>query len=177
MRQESTLSFCCLAYSLFLGHEYFRSTRNPFKIADFTNLLLWGCVSFICHSHLSKHDKLITINLNILITVDFLAFMSIWIEFILILWLLLLLQPFYGPWTLSGTTQVSWYQKGITRKVKPIWIYWSKRQWMAVASAWHQLSIWKSASRRRRTTMPASHHSVFYRPDALPAAQPTASKH
>jgi len=27
------------------------------------------------------------------------------------------------------------------------------------------------------TTMPASHHSVFYRLDALPAAQPTASKH
>ena len=26
-------------------------------------------------------------------------------------------------------------------------------------------------------TTPASHHSVFYRPDALPAAQPTASKH
>jgi len=26
------------------------------------------------------------------------------------------------------------------------------------------------------TTKPASHHSVFYRPDALPAAQPTASK-
>jgi len=24
---------------------------------------------------------------------------------------------------------------------------------------------------------PASNHSVFYRPDALPAAQPTASKH
>ena len=24
--------------------------------------------------------------------------------------------------------------------------------------------------------MPAPHHSVFYRPDALPAAQPTASK-
>jgi len=28
---------------------------------------------------------------------------------------------------LSGTTQVSRYQKGKTRKVKPIWIYWSKR--------------------------------------------------
>ena len=27
------------------------------------------------------------------------------------------------------------------------------------------------------TTTPASHHSVFYRPDALPVAQPTASKH
>jgi len=26
-------------------------------------------------------------------------------------------------------------------------------------------------------TMPAPHHSVFYRPDALPAAQPTVSKH
>ena len=25
--------------------------------------------------------------------------------------------------------------------------------------------------------VPAPHHSVFYRPDALPAAQPTASKH
>jgi len=25
--------------------------------------------------------------------------------------------------------------------------------------------------------MPTPHHSVFYRPDALPAAQPTASKH
>jgi len=25
--------------------------------------------------------------------------------------------------------------------------------------------------------MPAPHHSVFYRLDALPAAQPTASKH
>jgi len=24
--------------------------------------------------------------------------------------------------------------------------------------------------------MPTPHHSVFYRPDALPAAQPTASK-
>ena len=35
----------------------------------------------------------------------------------------------------------------------------------------------KSASRSRQRTMPAPHHSVFYRPDALPAAQPTASKH
>ena len=35
----------------------------------------------------------------------------------------------------------------------------------------------KSASRTRQITMPAPHHSVFYRPDALPATQPTASKH
>jgi len=30
-------------------------------------------------------------------------------------------------WTLSRTTQLSWYQKDKTRKVKPIWICWSKR--------------------------------------------------
>jgi len=30
-------------------------------------------------------------------------------------------------WILSGTTRVSRHQKGKTRKVKPIWIYWSKR--------------------------------------------------
>jgi len=35
----------------------------------------------------------------------------------------------------------------------------------------------KSAHRSRQITMPEPHHSVFYRPDALPAAQPTASKH
>jgi len=34
------------------------------------------------------------------------------------------LQP---PWTRSGAVRVWWYQKGKTRKVKPIWIYWSKR--------------------------------------------------
>ena len=35
----------------------------------------------------------------------------------------------------------------------------------------------ESAPRSRQITTPAPHHSVFYRPDALPAAQPTASKH
>ena len=42
---------------------------------------------------------------------------------------------FTPPCTMSGTSQLSWYQKGKTRKVKPIWIYQSKRQWVAVASA------------------------------------------
>jgi len=37
-------------------------------------------------------------------------------------------------------------------------------------------AICKSAPRFRQITMPVPHHSVFYRPDALPAAQPTASK-
>jgi len=34
-----------------------------------------------------------------------------------------------------------------------------------------------STPRSRQITMPAPHHSVFYRPQALPAVQPTASKH
>ena len=38
-------------------------------------------------------------------------------------------------------------------------------------------AICKSAPRSRQITTPAPHHSVFYRPDALLAAQPTASKH
>jgi len=36
--------------------------------------------------------------------------------------------------------------------------------------------ICKSATRSRQITVPEPHHSVFYRPDALPATQPTASK-
>jgi len=40
---------------------------------------------------------------------------------------------------------------------------------------WHQLD--QSAPRSRQITTPAPHRSVFYRPDALPAAQPTALKH
>jgi len=38
-------------------------------------------------------------------------------------------------------------------------------------------AICKSAPCSRQTTTPAPHHSVFYRPDALPAAEPTAPKH
>ena len=38
-------------------------------------------------------------------------------------------------------------------------------------------AICKSAPRSRQIITPAPHHSVFYRPDALPATQPTVSKH
>jgi len=42
---------------------------------------------------------------------------------------------------------------------------------------WHQLDHMQvTASHSRQITTPAPHHSVFYRPDALPAAQPTANK-
>jgi len=41
----------------------------------------------------------------------------------------------WPSWILYRTTPVSRHQKVKTRKVKPIWIYWSKRQWVAVAFA------------------------------------------
>ena len=61
-----------------------------------------------------------------------------------------------------------------TRKVKPIWILLKQEIMSGSDISW---AICKSAPRSRQITMPAPHHSVFYRPDALPAAQPTASKH
>ena len=61
-----------------------------------------------------------------------------------------------------------------TRKVKPIWILRKQQTVSGTSISW---AIFKSAPRSRQITMPAPHHSVFYRPDALPAAQPTASKH
>jgi len=35
----------------------------------------------------------------------------------------------------------------------------------------------QSAPHSRQITTPAPHQSIFYRPDALPDAQPTVSKH
>jgi len=61
-----------------------------------------------------------------------------------------------------------------TRKVKPIWILVQQETVSGSGISW---AVCKSAPRSRQITMPAPHHSVFYRPDALPAAQPTASKH
>ena len=61
-----------------------------------------------------------------------------------------------------------------TRKVKTIWILHCQ---MTVSGSGISLAVHKSAPSSRQITTPAPHHSVFYRPDALPAAQPTASKH
>ena len=57
-----------------------------------------------------------------------------------------------------------------TRKVTPIWILLKQETVSGSGISW---AICKSAPRSRQITMPAPHHSVFYRPDALPAAQPT----
>jgi len=61
-----------------------------------------------------------------------------------------------------------------TRKGKPIWILLKHETVSGSGISW---AMCKSAPRSRQITTPAPHHSVFYRPDALPAAQPTASKH
>jgi len=74
---------------------------------------------------------------------------------------------------LSGTTRVSRYQKGKTRKVKTNLDLLGQEIVSGSDICW---AICKSAPHPRQPH-PTSHHSVFYRPDALPAAQPTASKH
>ena len=60
------------------------------------------------------------------------------------------------------------------RYVQPIWILLKQETVSGSGISW---AICKSAPRSRQITMPVPHHSGFYRPDALPAAQPTASKH
>jgi len=100
-----------------------------------------------------------------------------------LLLLLLLLQPLYGLF--SKTTWVSRHQKG---KTNLDFTGARDSEWQ-----WHQLghmqvcislclglprwAICKSAPCPRQITTPAPHHSIFYRPDALPAALPIASKH
>ena len=75
-------------------------------------------------------------------------------------------------WNMSGTTRVSRYQKGKTRKVKTnLDLLQQDSEWQ-----WHLLGYMQVCT-SSQTTTPTSHHSVFYRPDALPDAQRTASMH
>jgi len=59
-----------------------------------------------------------------------------------------------------------------TRKVKPIWIL-LKQETMSDSGI--SCAVCKSAPRSSQIITPAPHHSLFYRPDALLATQPTAS--
>ena len=61
-----------------------------------------------------------------------------------------------------------------TRKVKPIRILLKQETVSGSGISW---AMCKSAPHSRQIATPAPHLPVFYRPDALPAAQPTASKH
>ena len=76
-------------------------------------------------------------------------------------------HPFNGPFP-------GLYRSAGTRKVRTTWILLKQETVSGSGISW---AICKSAPRSRQITMPAPHHSVVYRPDALPAAQPTASKH
>ena len=76
------------------------------------------------------------------------------------------LRPF---WILSETTRVIRHEKG-----KPNLDLLDQAIVSGSGISW---AICKSATWPRCITTPASHHSVFYRLDALPVAQRTSSKH
>ena len=76
-------------------------------------------------------------------------------------------HPFNGP--LSGTTRVSQYQKG---KTNLDFTGARDSEWQ-----WNQLDHMQVCTLLQTDNHTSTHHSVFYRPDALPAAQPTVSKH
>jgi len=78
---------------------------------------------------------------------------------------------FTALWILSGTTWVRPYQKG---KSKTNLDFLEQQTVSGSGVSW---ALGKSAPCPRQITTLTPHHSVFYRPDALPATQPTASKH
>ena len=61
-----------------------------------------------------------------------------------------------------------------TRKVKPMWILLKQKTVSGSGISW---AICKSAPLSRQIITSEPNCSVFYRPDALPATQPTMSKH
>ena len=76
-------------------------------------------------------------------------------------------HPFNGP--LSGTTQVSRYQNG---KTSLDFAAARDSEWQ-----WHQLGHMQVCTSIQTDNHASTPPLSFYRPDALPAAQPTASKH
>ena len=107
------------------------------------------------------------------------SFLSIWIVFIKnrILVIFLRLNKCYSlRYTHTRLTALFPGLPGWagTRKVKPIWILLKQERVSGGGISWAYASLHLAPD---RITTPAPHHSVFYRPDALPAAQPTASKH
>ena len=79
--------------------------------------------------------------------------------------------PFNGLF--SGTTWVSRYQKGKTSQD----INKARDDGVLGCSGISWTICKQSAPRSRQITTQTPHRSVFYRPDALPDAQPTVSKH
>jgi len=77
------------------------------------------------------------------------------------------IHPFKGPF--SGTTRVSRYHK---RKTNLDFTEARDSEWQ-----WHQLDHKQVCTSLQTANHASSAPLSFYRPDALPAAQPTASKH
>jgi len=69
----------------------------------------------------------------------------------------------------SGTTHVSWYQKGKTNLDST---EATDSDWQ-----WHQLGHMQVSTSLQTDNHASTPPFSFYRPDALPAIQPTASKH
>jgi len=76
-------------------------------------------------------------------------------------------HPFNGP--LSRTTQVSKYQKGNTDLD---FTEARDSEWQ-----WHQMGHMQVCTLLQSDNHTSTPPLSFYRPDALPVAQPTASKH
>ena len=76
-------------------------------------------------------------------------------------------HTFKGP--LSGTIQVSWYQKGKTNL--------DFTEARDSEKQWHQLGHTKICTSPQTDNHASTPPLSFDRPDALSAAQPTASKH
>ena len=76
-------------------------------------------------------------------------------------------HPFNGP--VSGTTQVRRHQK---RKTNLDFTEATDSEWQ-----WHQLGYMQVCTSLQRDNHACTPPLSFYRPNALPAAQPTASKH
>jgi len=74
---------------------------------------------------------------------------------------------FNGPF--SVTTQVSWYQKG---KTNLDFTEARDSDWQ-----WHQLGHMQVCTLLQTDNHTSTRPICFYRPDALSATQPTASKH
>ena len=77
------------------------------------------------------------------------------------------LDPFNGPF--SGTTRVGRYQKG---KTNLDFTEARDGEWQ-----WHQLGRMQVCTSLQTDNQTSTPPLCFYSPDALPAAQPTASKH
>jgi len=71
------------------------------------------------------------------------------------------IHSFNGPF--SGTTRVSWYQKG---KTNLVFTEARDSEWW-----WHQLNHMQVCTSLQSDNHASTHHLVFYRSVALPAAQ------